>query len=265
MVIDKSFELPMRGAQAFWRDKIQMSAGEFALLSEEAKLRSFAVSGIAKGDELNTVFKAMQRAIDDGTTFEQFKKDCKNIFERRGWTGKRTWRVDNIFRTNMQTAYNVGRYEQLQEEKDILPYWMYDAINDTATRDTHFAMDGRVYPADHPVWNTWYPPNGYRCRCSVSGLTPGQVESRGLKIEKEDPTDKPMEVVDPETGNKLSIVQMIPETGFDVNPGQMYWQQTEKLIRKRLQNYPPELAAMVEAELMPVIKETIKNAENGPN
>ncbi|MBM9605959.1 phage head morphogenesis protein [Desulfopila inferna] len=151
----------MRGAQAFWRDKVQMSASEYAALADEARQRAFAVSGIAKGDELNTVFAALQRAVDEGISFEQFKEDAADIFERRGWVGKRAWRVNNIFQTNIQTAYNVGRYEQLQQEKDVMPYWMYDAINDTGTRKTHLAMDGRVWPADHPVWNTWYPLNGY--------------------------------------------------------------------------------------------------------
>ena len=64
--------LPMTEAQQFWADKVQLGPGEFAKLSAEAKVRAFAVSGIAKGEELNTVFTAMQRAIDQGTTLEQF-------------------------------------------------------------------------------------------------------------------------------------------------------------------------------------------------
>ena len=100
--------LPMTEAQQFWADKVQLGPGEFAKLSAEAKVRAFAVSGIAKGDELTTVFEAIRRAIDQGTTLADFKKECGAIFERRGWTGKHTWRVDNIIRTNIQTAYNVG-------------------------------------------------------------------------------------------------------------------------------------------------------------
>ena len=88
--------LPMAEAQAFWADKVQLGPGEFAKLSAEAKVKAFAVSGIARGDELTTVFEAIRRAIDQGTTLADFKKECGAIFERRGWTGKRTWRVDNI-------------------------------------------------------------------------------------------------------------------------------------------------------------------------
>jgi SPP1 gp7 family putative phage head morphogenesis protein len=154
--------LPMEAAQIFWRDKVQVSPSEFRELENEAKLRAFAVSGIAKGDELSTVYLALQKAVDQGTSFEQFQKECAGIFERRGWTGKRAWRIDNIFRTNIQTAYNVGHYQQLMQDRDVLEYWQYSAINDRRVRPTHLAMDNRVWPANHPVWATWFPPNGYR-------------------------------------------------------------------------------------------------------
>jgi len=213
--------LPMAEAQQFWRDKVKLGPGEFAKLSDEAKVKAFAISGIAKGNELDTVCTALQRAIDQGTTFEQFKKDCGDIFERRGWTGKRAWRVDNIFRTNIQTAYNVGHYKQLKDDGSLLPYWRYSAINDSRTRPTHLAMDGRVWPAEHPMWDTWFPPNGYRCRCSVTGLTKSQVARRGLKVEEIDPTNTLIEPVDPHTGNRMPARQLLPDQGFAHKPGKV--------------------------------------------
>ncbi len=239
----------MHGAQAFWRDKVQLEADEFKALADEVKGRAFAVSGIAKGDELNTVFQALQQAIDEGTSFAQFREDCEEIFARRGWHGKTPWRVANIFQTNIQTAYNVGRYDQLQAETDVLPYWMYDAINDGVTRPTHRDMDGRVYPANHPIWNSWYPPNGYGCRCSVSGLTQDQVQARGLNLATENPATGETELVNTGTGAVRATAQVTPDRGFDNNPGKDWWQNTEKIIRERLKNYPPELAKLVEAEL----------------
>ena len=214
--------LPMAEAQAFWADKVQMGAGEFARLSAEAKVKAFAVGGIAKGDELNTVFEAIRRAIDQGTTLADFKKECGDIFERRGWTGKRTWRVDNIFRTNIQTAYNVGKYKRLKDS-GLFPYWQYSAINDRRTRPTHLAMDGRVWPADHPTWDTWFPPNGYRCRCSVIGLTARQAERMGVKIEEDDPTNGLIEPIDPITGNRMPARQLLPDPGFEINPGKVVY------------------------------------------
>jgi SPP1 gp7 family putative phage head morphogenesis protein len=161
MNLDKSFSLPMRSAQAFWRDKVLLDAGEYKLLATEAKARAFAISTMTKGDELQTVFNALQRAIDDGVTFKDFQADSEEVMVKRGFDTAKPWRLANIFQTNIQTAYNVGRYEQLQSERDVFPYWMYDAINDVVTRKKHLDMDGRAYPVDDPIWNSWYPPNGY--------------------------------------------------------------------------------------------------------
>jgi len=241
--------LPMEEARRFWKDKVQVAPAAFRKLADEAKVKAFAVSGIAKGDELNTVFTAMERAIDDGISFDQFKRECGDIFERRGWTGKRAWRVDNIFRTNIQTAYNVGRYKQLTEDRDVLPFWMYSAINDSRTRPTHLAMNGRVWPADHPVWNTWYPPNGYRCRCSVIALTERQVKNRGLQVQDKDITHRLIEPISPETGQKMPARQMLPDPGFATNPGKDYWGDLGAVMTERLAAYPAQLATAVLKEL----------------
>lgn len=239
----------MREAQRFWRDKVMVSAGTFRKLEREAKLRAFAVSGIAKGDELNTVFTALQKAIDRGDSFEKFKKECGPIFERRGWTGKRAWRVDNIFRTNIQTAYNVGHYKQQMRSRDVLPYWMYSAVNDQRSRPTHLAMNGRVWPADHSVWDTWYPPNGYRCRCSVIGLTKQGAERRGVKIEEKDVTGTLFEPVDPVTGNKLPARQILPDPGFKSNPGKDYWAPFAEILGDKLRTWHPLIANQVATQM----------------
>lgn len=237
--------LTMAEAIKFWADKLKMGPGEFAKLSKEAKLKAFAVAGIAKGDELDTVFAALEKAIEQGTTLEEFKQECAAIFERRGWTGKRAWRIDNIFRTNIQTAYNVGQYKQLMKDKAVFPVWQYSAINDSRTRPTHLAMDGRAWPANHPMWDVWFPPNGYRCRCSVIGLTARQAEARGVKLEQTDPTNALIEPVDPLTGNRMPARQLIPDPGFNVNPGKVVYptaedfEESEAALLEKLKAWQP--------------------------
>ena len=215
--------LPMAEAQQFWKDKLPLSPGQFSRLSDEAKTRAFAVSGIAKGDELTTVFQALQKAIDQGTTLDDFKRDCAQIFAKRGWVGMRAWRVDNIFRTNIQTAYNVGRYRQMMEVADARPFWQYSAINDSRTRPTHAALNGKVFPFDHPFWKTWYPPNGFRCRCGVVTLSAREMRRDGLQVETDDPTGKLIEPIDPKTGAKMIARPLMPDPSFASNPGETAW------------------------------------------
>jgi len=84
-------------------------------------------------------------------------------------------------------------------------------------------MDGRAWPAGHKMWDIWYPPNGYRCRCSVIALTAGQAQRRGIKVETEDPTYTLIEPIDPLTGNRMPARQLIPDVGFNSNPGKVVY------------------------------------------
>ncbi len=93
----------------------------------------------------------------------------------------------------------------------LRPYWQYDAVQDSHTRPSHLAMDGRVYPADHPIWNTWFPPNGFRCRCTVRTLSKRQVEARGHTVEDKFPAIAP----DPHFGTNPAKVKFSPDlTGY---------------------------------------------------
>jgi len=233
--------LPMKEAADFWRNKIKLGPTEFAKLSDEAKIKAFGISGIAKGDELTTVYNALQRAIEQGISFGDFKKECAEIFTRRGWTGKREWRVQNIFRTNIQTAYNSGRYQKQKENAEYFPYLQYNAVGDRRTRPTHAAMNGKVFPINHPFWDTWYPPNGYRCRCSTLSLTEGQVKRRGLTVETEDPTDTPVEIADPRTGAKMTVQQLLPDPGFAHHPGKVWLESLGEAVADRLEKWPEKV------------------------
>lgn len=214
--------LAMKDALAFWKDKVKLSPGEFSRLSDAAKVRAFGVSGIAKGAELESVFNSLFRALDEGISFGEFKKECAAIFEKRGWTGKRAWRVDNIFRTNIQTAYNVGQYKEMMAVAQNRPFWMYDAVNDTRTRPAHRALDGKVFRYDHKFWDTWYPPNGFRCRCGVISMSEREMQRDGLKPETDDPTGT---LVEPKTpkGGKMPARLLMPDPGFNHHPGKTVW------------------------------------------
>ncbi|MFH2098798.1 MAG: phage minor head protein [Pseudomonadota bacterium] len=149
-------------AVAFWKKKVPMSPREFNQLDDKSKALGFSVGGIAKGDELATVMDAMGRAASEGMTLHEFKKQCGDIFTRRGWTGEKAWRIDNLFRTNLQTQYSAGRWAQMQATAERRPYGQYSAVNDSRTREAHAAMHGRVFPLDSPVWDEWWPTNGFR-------------------------------------------------------------------------------------------------------
>ena len=80
-------------------------------------------------------------------------------------------------------------------------------------RETHAAMQDKVYAADDPIWNVWYPPNGYRCRCTVVSLTEEQVKRMGLEVSSKPPTSL----------TEFGDIPVFPDKGFSNNPATTPW------------------------------------------
>nr|DAP14028.1 MAG TPA: minor capsid component [Caudoviricetes sp.] len=210
--------LTFEEAVKYFGDKVPISPSQFRKLGSKYQSLAFTVAGYTKLELLNSFHSELLKAIKDGTTMEQFRQNMNDFLERRGYEGVTPFQADNIFRTNIQTAYQVGHYEQMNDPdvKKLRPFWQYDAVNDTHTRPSHLAMDGRVYPADSPVWDTWYPPNGFKCRCTVHSLSRRQVEERGLTVEKDVPDRAEL------TNGR--VVNILPDPRFRTNPAKTQWQ-----------------------------------------
>ena len=200
-------------ALAYWRDRKPVTSKEFAKLNEAARARAFTVAGLARQDLLADLHASLLEAMKNGETFAQWKKRIPHILEEAGWTGAR---IETIFRTNVQTAYMAGRYKQMKEVSKSRPYWQYIAVDDDRTRPSHAVLNGMVFPVDHAFWMTNYPPNGFRCRCTVRSLSARQVEKMRLEVQTEIPHG--LLYIHPVTGMETPIASVMPDKGFAVNP-----------------------------------------------
>lgn len=206
--------LPMKEALKFWKKKVSIRAAEFRALQEEYRIRAFTVAKLTQIDPIDAVRKSIHRALKKGQSMGEWRAENEDIFIRAGWTGDTRYRLDTIFRTNIQAAYNAGRWKQAERGKKDRPYAMYDAINDGRARPTHLAQDGKVYPLDSAFWRTWWPPNGFRCRCSVITLSEEEVKEGKLEVRDEAAGPKGK-------GQKLTMkdIKLRPDDGFWANPG----------------------------------------------
>jgi SPP1 gp7 family putative phage head morphogenesis protein len=201
-------------------------------------------------DILQDIRDMVQKALNEGITFAQFKKELEPKLKAKGWWGRKMimdaegkasevqlgspHRLKTIYQTNLQTAYNAGRWQEQMENVDNRPYWQYVAVMDKRTRPTHAALNGKVFRADDPFWNTHYPPLGFRCRCRVRALSDKNLKDRGLTVESSKGRLSEQEVLvskktgelrpvtvyrDPLTGEKIA-----PDVGWNYNPGKAAWQ-----------------------------------------
>lgn len=169
--------------------------GDWNAMMADAESRAFVLAKITQADLLETVKSELERALEEGIPFEQFKRDMRQRIVRRGWTvgdeddetGQATavsqaWRLEVIYRTNLQSALMAGRYIAQQETIKERPYGTYSAIRDRRTTDLCSGLDGIVMPLDDAFWGMYYPPNHFRCRARVTTLSQREMDRRGLKV-----------------------------------------------------------------------------------
>ena len=159
-------------AEEWFRRKTPISKRSYDLLTGKAKEQAFTVARVAHVDALTSILDAIQSAIDNGTTFDDFKVDVPLP----------DWHAETVFRNNVQSAYNAGRHER-HTDPDVIadrPYWMFDAVSDDATTPVCRACDGVILPADHPWWSTHYPILHHNCRSTVISLTEEEAFEMGV-------------------------------------------------------------------------------------
>lgn len=202
-------EMTFREAVDYFRERIPVDAATFYAIAEEYRALAFTVSGYTKAQLLKRFYDELLAALEEGRTLQEFQADMNDFLESEGYEGLDPLQADLIFRTNIQTAYNVGHYQQMTDPAvmELRPFWQYDAVNDSHTRPSHLEMDGRVFPATSPVWDVWFPPNGFKCRCTVKTLSKRQVEQRGLNVETSFPAVAP----DPHFGTNPAKVRFEPD------------------------------------------------------
>ncbi len=241
------FGLPPKKAIEWLKTK-HVTAENYRNLTESELAKVYTIARMTDLDMLNDIKQGMVRAAENGMPFHAWQKSLLQHMADKGWlhpnghngteiidpkTGEvfgAPRRLENIYRTNMQAAYQAGLYQTLMQNADNRPYWQYDAVNDHRTRPAHSAMDGLVYRYDDPFWATFYPPNGYRCRCSVIALSDRDMERQGLILSQSGEhnlvsIDKPY---NKKGGTYRTTAYKAPDgtlhttdKGFAYNPGRM--------------------------------------------
>ena len=211
--------------------------------------RAFMVAGALKADLLADLAGAVDKAIAQGTTLEQFQRDFRAIVEKNGWhgwTGEGTakgeaWRTRVIYRTNLATSYAAGRRAQLIEGN--FKYWVYRHGGSLEPRLQHLAWDGIALPPDHPFWATHYPPNGWGCSCGAVGTnSEAGIKRVGGVPGKELPPG--WDRIDPRTGAPAGI-----DKGWGYAPGATVAEDVLAAVARKADALPDAIASDLTAAI----------------
>lgn len=76
-----------------------------------------------------------------------------------------------------------SRWLDIEDSVDEYPYLEYVTANDEHVREEHRRLHGIILPVNDPFWNNYYPPNGWRCRCSTRKRSEREYEQKKQRYE----------------------------------------------------------------------------------
>jgi hypothetical protein len=226
-------------ALQFFRQKGLTPSFAWQDVWQEEHVRSFTVAKAMSRDVLEDIRGEVDKAIANGTTLEDFRRDLRPMLERKGWWGRKAMtdpqtgerkivqlgsprRLKTIFEVNMRSAYSAGRWERIERVKAGFPYLRYrhsDSVK--VAREEHLAWDGVIKPVDDPWWETHHGPNGWGCKCDAVPTSGSMLERRGWEVTDDPPSFPKVNYTNPRTGEVTPIERGI-DPGFNFNAGKAY-------------------------------------------
>lgn len=206
---------------------------------EAEHARAFTVAKAMELDLLADIRGAVDKALAEGQSFQQFKAELTPLLQKRGWWGRQIQvdpqtgeaqrvrlgsprRLRTIYNTNMRVSYAAGQWQRIERRKAERPYLRYIQLDRPTKREEHSAWHDLVLPVDHPFWNTHYPPNDWECKCRVAQLSDRDLERLGLTVANDGDlerlgVDKKKRFKNDRTGQEIEVPEGIgPGWGYNV-------------------------------------------------
>ena len=101
--------------------------------------------------------------------FNEYLKDVKTL--------NQTYNVAYLeaeYNTATANAQMANQWESFVANADVAPWLRYETALDERVREEHAILHGTTLRIDDPFWDTYFPPNGWNCRCDITQLTDGE-------------------------------------------------------------------------------------------
>lgn len=122
---------------------------------------NYIFSGLKTFHELHEAFPSLLDENGNRKPFERFLNDVRKI--------DKTYN-ENYLRAEYNFIHNsatmAAKWEQFMEDGDRYNL-QYRTAGDDKVRPEHAALNGVTRPLNDSFWESYYPPNGWNCRCTV--------------------------------------------------------------------------------------------------
>ncbi len=145
-------------------------------LLPELRAYAFTISGLDVGDTMSRIRDTIKAVPAGALNWDKARKEIAADLDDAlgGKVAQR--RAELLLRTHVFRSYAAARYRNLIAQIDVFPFWQYKTVGDERVRPSHVALNGKIFPAGHEIWQRIFPPWDWGCRCLVVPLTQGAAE-----------------------------------------------------------------------------------------
>lgn len=137
--------------------QVAMSSG----MRRRLERSNYIFSGLKTFHELHEAFPSLIDENGNRKTFERFLNDVRKVDETYN---SNYLRAEYNFVANSATM--AAKWEQFTKDGDRY-YLQYRTAGDDKVRPEHADLNGITLPITDAFWESYYPPNGWNCRCTV--------------------------------------------------------------------------------------------------
>lgn len=95
--------------------------------------------------------------------FEQYYKDVQTLNDTYN-----KFYLKTEYDFTVASSEMAARWEEQRDDGGGRYLLQYRTVGDNKVRKEHRALEGITLPSSDPFWDSYYPPNGWRCRCTVT-------------------------------------------------------------------------------------------------
>lgn len=163
---------------------------------KNARNHSFTITKVMSADILKDFKDLLTTALKDGTSLQDFRKQIKDKLADKGWLGKvisdkpgqekidSPWRLNLIYRQNLQTAYNHGRWDRVQETVKTWPHLQFLSTIDKVTTKACIGLHLLVMSIGDKKIKLFLPPGHYHCRRRFRVINDSIFKKKGMTLTK---------------------------------------------------------------------------------
>lgn len=157
--------IPHAEAVKLIADKPAITREIFDQLLQEHKGRAFTISGIEAFDVMQSVQDKIA-ALPAGADWKKLRKQI--AAEISPWLGEEEGlrRAKLLLNHHGRAAYAATNARVIHAQADVFTHLMYRSSRTSKEpRGSHRALDGMIFPTNHPFWETHTPPWEFGCNC----------------------------------------------------------------------------------------------------